>query len=99
VDMHFHAEAAADVRREDTYVLLGEAQLVGVHSAHLMRYLSRLVDRQLALARIEGRDDRARLERHAGVAGKRDDALHRLGAASDVAARDGVLESQVFSAR
>ena len=51
--VELHAEATPNVRRDDAHVLLSEAEMIRVDGAHLVRHLRRLVNGELALARIE----------------------------------------------
>ena len=95
IHVQLHAEATADVRGEHAHVLLGKAEAVGVDGAHLVRHLRGLMHGELAHARIELGDDGARLERHAGVAGETQRALHRAPAGRRRAALDRVLEGEV----
>ena len=95
IHVQLHAEATTDVRGEHANVLLGKAEAIGVDRAHLVRHLRGLMDGELTHARIELGDEGARLERHAGVAGETQRALHRAPAGRRRAALDGVLEGEV----
>jgi len=80
------AEAAADVRRDDPYLLFREAQGCSDRRAHGERHLGRRPDRQPAVGRLRLGEDAARLDRHRPdtrhVEPRFDDHL-RLGEAAD----------------
>ena len=79
VDRHLVAEAAADVRRDDPDVLLGEPRDEREQRAMRVRRLRRHVDRRLARRRVHVGDTAAALERRrvaARVVGvERDDVV------------------------
>ena len=63
VDRHLVAEAAADVRRDDLDLVLGEPGHEGEHRPVRVRRLRGHVDRRLAGRRVDVRDAAAALER------------------------------------
>jgi hypothetical protein len=69
-----HAEAAADVRRDDADLVLGDPELAGHEEADQVRVLAREVHGELAGAEV--RHAGARLDRRAGRAVVDDPALH-----------------------
>ena len=64
VDVELHAEAAADVRRDDADQMLGDAQVLAEDMLHLERRLMRVRDGERAVARIEIGDQAARFQGH-----------------------------------
>ena len=64
VDVELHAEAAADVRRDDANEMFGNAQMLAEDLLHLERRLVRMRDGERAVARIEIGDQSPRFKRH-----------------------------------
>ena len=67
IDVHLDAVAAADVRADDAHVLLRQPQMLGEHALHHVRRLRRVMHDQLSRGAIVVGQDRARLERDAGM--------------------------------
>src|SRR6516164_8207347 len=63
IELALVAETAAYVGRDDAQRALGNAELLGHLPANVMRRLGRAVKRELVALRIDGADDRARLDR------------------------------------
>ena len=64
VHVQLRAEAAADGRRDDAHLVLGDAQRDRRHDLEDVRDLRRRVERDVAAERLGHGDDRPRLHRH-----------------------------------
>ena len=79
IDVDLESEAAADVRRDDTDLVLGNSELAAEHALHLMGRLVRMIDRQSLAAGIVVGDQTARLERKPGLPVKMERVLEHVG--------------------
>ena len=99
VDVHLDAVAAADVAADDAHGAERQPEMLGEHLLHHVRRLRRVVDGERAVALVEFGEDRARLQRHAGVAagveGRLDDLVRGLEGLGDVAALVDALEDRL----
>src|SRR5262249_59005762 len=68
IELTLVAETAAHVGRDDAQRAFGNAELLGHLPANVMRRLRRAVERELLALRIDGADDRARLDRRSDQA-------------------------------
>ena len=68
VHVHLDAEGPADVLADHPHVCLGDAEVAREDVLHHVGCLGGMVDRQRVLRRVVIGEDRASLERHAGVA-------------------------------
>ena len=67
IEDRLHAEAAADVGRDDADAILGQAEHLAQQMADEVRYLRGRPERELALARAPVRDATAALERRGAL--------------------------------
>ena len=78
IDVHLDAVAAADVGADHAHVALGQAHVLGEHALHHVRRLGGMIDGELGGGAVVVGQDRARLQRHAGVAAGVEGGLHHL---------------------
>ena len=101
IDVHLDAVAAADVGADDAHVALGQPHVLGEHALHHVRRLRRVIDGELGAGAVVVGQDRARLQRHAGVAaeveGGLDDHVGGRERLVDVAAVVDALEAEVVA--
>ncbi len=101
VDVHLDAVAAADVGADHAHVALGHAHLLGEYALHHVRCLGGVVDGELARGAVVVGQDRARLERGAGVAAGVEGGFHDLVRGGErlvhLAALVDALEAQVVA--
>ena len=101
VDVDLDAERAADVPADHPDVGRGDVEMARDDVLHHVRRLERVVDREPLLGRVVVGEDRARLQRDAGVAAEVEGVLdHRRGVrerAIDVADVELALEGEVVA--
>ena len=101
IDVDLDAERSADILGDDAHLMLGEIQMLGEDVLHHVGRLRPLIDGQPLLAGIEVGEDRARLERHAGVAAEDenllDDLVRFLESPVHLADIEDTLESEVVA--
>ena len=101
VDVHLDAVAAADIAADDAHGAERQLEVPGQHLLHHVRRLRRMVDGERGVALVELGEDRARLQRHAGVAtgveGRLDDLVRASEGVGDVAALVDALEDEVVA--
>ena len=103
VDVDLDAEGAADVLADHANLRFLQPEMERGDVLHHVRRLRALVDRQPRLGGVPVGDDRARLQRHAGVPSEDEIGFHhRIGAGErriDLAGVEVALESQVVAER
>ena len=101
IDVHLDAVAAADVGADHAHVALGQAHVLGEHALHHVRRLGGVIDGELARGAVVVGQDRARLQRHAGVPagveGRLDDLVRGGESLLHLAALVDALEAQVVA--
>ena len=76
IDMHLDAEGPPHIGADDAHALLGQAEMLGENLLHHVRRLAGVMHRQQAGRAVPVGQDGARLQRHAGVARRREPRLH-----------------------
>ena len=95
----FHAEGAADVRRDDAHVRQWKPELSGEDLPHLIGNLMRMMDGEMLQSTIEFGHDGPWFQGYAGLPSEREIVLYDDGGIAEsaigIADGDGVLETKV----
>ena len=101
IDVHLDAERAADVLAQHPHLVLVEPEMLGEDVLHHVRGLGALIDGEARFPGIPVGDDRARLERHSGVAAEHerrlDDGIRIAERLIDLAGVQPALEREVVA--
>ena len=79
IDMQLHAEGAADIGSHDAHARFRDTVMARIEVLELVGRLRRVMDRELALARIPVGEDRARLQRHCRMPAEMEFLLDDMG--------------------